>query len=134
MQKAFHVALKITRNREHAEAAAQQGFLSGYAHVHQFQGQSKFSSWLLRFVINEAVTKIRQRKHQGHYLSYDGVPGDGSEVSDALGAGDAFHPEALYSIPERRRVLGKAIDSLRSASRIVVQMLGLEEKQTDEVA
>jgi RNA polymerase sigma-70 factor, ECF subfamily len=134
MQKAYHMALKITRNREDAEDAAQQGFLNGYAHIHQFHEQSKFSSWLLRIVINEALTKIRQRKLQDHYLSYDSIAGEGSDVPQVLRAGDAFHPEVLYSRTERGRLLRKAIDSLKSTSRIVVWMLGLEEKHTNEAA
>jgi RNA polymerase sigma-70 factor (ECF subfamily) len=134
MRKAYHMALKITRNREDAEDAAQQGFLNGYAHIHQFQGQSKFSSWLLRIVINEALTKIRQRKTQDHYLSYEGAAAEGPDLSDVLPAGDAFQPEVLYSRAERRRVLRMAIDGLQSTSKIVVRMLGLEEKKTKEAA
>jgi RNA polymerase sigma-70 factor (ECF subfamily) len=134
MRKAYHMALKITRNREDAEDAAQQGFLNGYAHIHQFNGQAKFSSWLLRIVINEALTKIRQRKAQDHYLSYDGVPEQGLDISKAPFAGDAFHPEVLFATAERGRLLRNAIDGLQRTSAIVVRLLGLEEKQTGEAA
>jgi RNA polymerase sigma-70 factor, ECF subfamily len=134
MRKAYHMALKITRNREDAEDAAQQGFLNGYAHIHQFNGQAKFSSWLLRIVINEALTKIRQRKAQDHYLSYDGVPEHGLDISKAPFAGDAFHPEVLFAKAERGRLLRNAIDGLQRTSAIVVRLLGLEEKQTGEAA
>jgi RNA polymerase sigma-70 factor, ECF subfamily len=134
MRKAYHMALKITRNREDAEDAAQQGFMNGYAHINQFNGQSKFSSWLLRIVINEALTKIRQRKAQDHYLSYEGVPEEGLDISKAPFAGDAFHPEVLFARAERGRLLRNAIDSLQRTSAIVVRLLGLEEKQTSEAA
>lgn len=134
MRKAYHMALNITRNREDAEDAAQQGFLNGYAHIQQYQGQSKFSSWLLRIVINEALTKIRERKYQDHHLSYAGVAGEESDISDTLRADDAFHPEVLYAKAERGRVLRKAIGSLQTTLRVVVWMVGLEEKRTGETA
>jgi RNA polymerase sigma-70 factor (ECF subfamily) len=134
MRKAYHMALNITRNREDAEDAAQQGFLNGYAQIRQYRGQSKFSSWLLRIVINEALTKIRERKHQDHHLSYAGVAGEGSHVSDTLRADDAFHPEVLYARAERGRILRMAIDSLQTTLRVVVWMVGLEEKRTGEAA
>jgi RNA polymerase sigma-70 factor (ECF subfamily) len=134
MRKAYHMALRITHNREDAEDAAQQGFLNAYSHIHQFQSQSKFSSWLLRIVINEALTKIRQRKSQDRYLSYDDITGEGSKACEIPCTGEAFHPDVLYAKAERGRVLRNAIDSLYSTSRIVVRLLGLEERQTDEAA
>ena len=42
VRKAYHVALKITRNREDAEDASQQSLLNAYAHIHQFRSISLF--------------------------------------------------------------------------------------------
>ena len=76
VRKAYHVALKITRNREDAEDASQQSLLNAYAHIHQFRGQSKFSSWLMRIAMNEALIKVRKRRSEDHYLTYENSSGD----------------------------------------------------------
>jgi RNA polymerase sigma-70 factor, ECF subfamily len=134
MRKAYHVALKITGNREDAEDAAQQTLLKAYAHIDQFHGDARFSSWLIRIAINEARMKVRKRRSEDFYLSYDVAPDRGVSPLEMLCAGESSHPEALYSRHETQRVLRDAIDGLRSSSRVVVWLLGLQERQTKEAA
>ena len=135
MRKAYHVALKITGNREDAEDAAQQTLLKAYAHIDQFHGDARFSSWLIRIAINEARMKVRKRRSEDCYLSYDvSTPGGGPSNIETLSAGESSHPEVLYSKCETQRVLREAIDGLRSSSRVVVWLLGLQERQTKEAA
>lgn len=134
MRKAYHVALKITGNREDAEDAAQQTLLKAYAHIDQFHGDARFSSWLIRIAINEARMKVRKRRSEDFYLSYDVAPERGISPLEMLCAGESSHPEALYSRRETQRVLREAIDELRSSSRVVVWLLGLQERQTKEAA
>ena len=50
--KLFHVALRITRNREEAEDVVQKSFLQAFVHLNTFQGDSRFSTWLMRIAIN----------------------------------------------------------------------------------
>ncbi len=134
MRKAYHVALKITGNREDAEDVAQQTLLKAYAHIDQFHGDARFSSWLIRIAINEARMKVRKRRSEDFYLSYDVAPDRGVSPLELLCAGESSHPEALYSRRETQRVLRDAIDGLRSSSRVVVWLLGLQERQTKEAA
>jgi RNA polymerase sigma-70 factor, ECF subfamily len=134
IRKAYHVALKITRNREDAEDASQQSLLNAYAHIHQFRGQSRFSSWLTRIAMNEALIKVRKRRSEDHYLSYENNTGHELNVVETLSAGDASHPEILYSKRENNRALHQAIESLGNTSRVVVRLLGLQEWQAKEAA
>ena len=133
MRKAYHVALKIAGNREDAEDATQQTLLKAYAHIDQFHGDARFSSWLIRIAINEARMKVRKRRSENFHLSYDAGPGSPNPL-EMLCAGESSHPEALYSRSEARRLLREAIDGLRSSSRVVVWLLGLQERQTKEAA
>src|SRR5580704_3089716 len=55
MQRMYRMALRITKNREDAEDAVQQGLLNAFVHRDQFRGQSAFSTWLTRIAINEAL-------------------------------------------------------------------------------
>jgi hypothetical protein len=51
----YHVALRITGNREDAEDASQQSLLKVCTRIHQFQGEAQFSTWLTRIAINEGA-------------------------------------------------------------------------------
>ena len=58
----FRIAQHITQNREDAEDVVQDAFLKAYTNLNQFQGQSKFYTWLVRIAVNEALMKLRRRR------------------------------------------------------------------------
>src|SRR5690349_283093 len=58
----FRIAQHITQNREDAEDVVQDAFLKAYQNLEQFQGQSKFYTWLVRIAVNEALMKLRKRR------------------------------------------------------------------------
>src|SRR5438046_3298669 len=58
----FRIAQHITQNREDAEDVVQDAFLKAYQNLKQFQGNSKFYTWLVRIAVNEALMKLRKRK------------------------------------------------------------------------
>jgi RNA polymerase sigma-70 factor (ECF subfamily) len=58
----FRIAQHITQNREDAEDVVQDAFLKAYGNLNQFQGQSKFYTWLVRIAVNEALMKLRRRR------------------------------------------------------------------------
>ena len=68
MRKIYHVALRITRNREDAEDASQQTLLKAFANIGQFHGASQFSTWLIRIAMNEALMAIRKRRSEDSHL------------------------------------------------------------------
>ena len=60
--KIFRLAQHITQNREDAEDVLQETFLKAYEHLDQFQGNSKFYTWIVRIAVNQALMKLRRRK------------------------------------------------------------------------
>ena len=58
----FHTALRVTRNVQDAEDALQDGLLSAYRSLSNFERRSKFCTWLTRIVINAALMKQRKIK------------------------------------------------------------------------
>jgi RNA polymerase sigma-70 factor, ECF subfamily len=132
--EAYHIALRITRNREDAEDASQQSFLNAYEHIDQFRGQSRFSTWLMRIAMNEALGKVRKRRAEDNHLLYQDGESDEPNAIEMLRASDSLHPEVLYSKAEKGRMLREAIDTLSATSRGVVSLLGLHEHRSKEVA
>ena len=62
MKQVFYVTRRITRNREDAEDATQECFLSAFAHLKDFDGRSQFATWLTRIAINAALMKLRKNR------------------------------------------------------------------------
>jgi RNA polymerase sigma-70 factor (ECF subfamily) len=59
-QRVYCVSLRILKNHADAEDNLQDVFCKVYKNIHRFQGRSRFSSWLVRITINEALMKIRR--------------------------------------------------------------------------
>jgi len=61
-QKFVATAHAILRNREDAEDAVQNAFLSAYLHLGSFEGRSALRTWFTRVVLNAALMIQRKRK------------------------------------------------------------------------
>ena len=59
----LNTAIRITRNREDAEDAVQDSLMRAYLHIEQFQGNSAFSTWLTRIVMNSALMINRKNRN-----------------------------------------------------------------------
>jgi RNA polymerase sigma-70 factor, ECF subfamily len=58
----FRLAQNVTQNREDAEEVTQEAFFRAFTHLEGFKGHSRFSTWLTRIAINEALMKLRRRR------------------------------------------------------------------------
>ncbi len=134
MAKAFKGAFRITRNREDAEDACQQALLKAYSHIDQFNGDARFSTWLIRIAINEALMVVRKRRTEEKRTQYETEFSEGTSLVEMVPAGDRCHPDFLYERNEKNRALRAAIDGLAGASRDVVHLVGLQERKTKEAA
>lgn len=131
-QKMFHVALSRLQNAEDAEDAVQQTFQQAFVHLKSFQGQSRFSTWLTRIAINEALMLLRKRR-PGH-LSIEGHHSL-DEENFALEIRDkAITPEERYGQKELNNVLSGAINELRPILKTVVKLSEIGELSTTETA
>jgi RNA polymerase sigma-70 factor, ECF subfamily len=131
-QRMFHVALSRLQNAEDAEDAVQQAFQQAFVHLKSFQGQSRFSTWLTRIAINEALMLLRKRR-PGH-LSIEGHQ-TVEEESLALEIKDsAVTPEEQYGQKEMRNVLTGAINELRPLLKDVVNLTEIGELSTRKTA
>ena len=61
-RKIFRLTQNITQNREDAEDAMQEAFLKAFQHLGEFQGNSRFYTWLVRIAVNQALMKLRKRR------------------------------------------------------------------------
>jgi RNA polymerase sigma-70 factor, ECF subfamily len=131
-QKMFRVALSRLQNPEDAEDAVQQTFQQVFVHLKSFQGQARFSTWLTRIAINEALMLLRKRR-PGHFSIEGHQTVD--EESFALEIKDtAITPEEQYGQKELRKVLTGAIDELRPILKTVVNLTEIGELSTQKTA
>jgi RNA polymerase sigma factor (sigma-70 family) len=130
--KLFHTTLRITRNREDAEDAIQECFVSALVHLESFDGRSRFSTWLTRIAINAAL--MRLRKHRT-LREVPMEPAEQDESSSHFEVTDTKpNPEEWYAEHERRRILRGAIVTLRPKLRETVEVHHLKYGSLEETA
>ncbi len=132
-RKIYRLAKHITQNDEDAEDVLQEAFLKAYSHLADFQGQSKFYTWIVRIAVNESLMKLRKRKSD-RTVSMDENIETGEETVVREIAVWEENPEQQYSQEELRVILEQAIDSLKPAFRTVFLLRDVEELSTEETA
>src|ERR1700738_3615374 len=133
MKQVFCVTRRIMRNREDAEDAVQDCFLNAFVHLKDFDGRSRFATWLTRIAINAALMKLR--KNRGAREVPIDEPNPSSEpVAQREFRDDAPDPEDTCSLRERKRIVKSAISGLRPRARNVVELIHLQEHSIRETA
>lgn len=132
-RQVFRIAQHITQNREDAQDVVQDAFLKAYEKLDQFQGNSKFYTWLVRIAVNEALMRLRKRR-TGKMVSIDedvqteegSVPRDLAEWRP--------NPEQEYNQAELAEILRKTINGLPPGFRVVFVLRDVEGLSTEETA
>lgn len=132
-RKIFRLALHITQNREDAEDVLQETFLKAYEHLDQFQGQSKFYTWIVRIAVNQALMKLRKRKSDRSVSLDDTIDTGEDTVAREIAAWDE-NPEQQYGREELNRILTSAVDGLTPIYRAVFVLRDVDGLSTEETA
>ena len=126
-------AWKITRNREDAEDAVQDSLIRAFVHIHSFRGDSSFSTWLTRIVINSAIMIRRKNRSANHVFIDD--PCGGAEGPLKFEIPDsAPDPAQIFVARERRNALRNAISNLRPSLRSVIEVGQFQELSMAQAA
>jgi RNA polymerase sigma-70 factor (ECF subfamily) len=129
----FRLAQNITQNREDAEDVLQETFLKAYQHLPEFEGHSKFYTWIVRIAVNEALMKLRKRKWD-KTVWLDEPVNVGEDVVAREIAVWEDNPEQRYSKEELRDILDKAVNGLAAPYRTVFALRDMEGLSTEETA
>lgn len=129
----FRIAQHITHNEEDAQDVVQEAFLKAYQNLEQFQGNSKFYTWLVRIAVNEALMKLRRRRTDRTVsIDEDVETEEGSMPREVADWGP--NPEQLYGQSELSEILKKTVQGLPPGFRTVFVLRDVEGLSTEETA
>jgi RNA polymerase sigma-70 factor (ECF subfamily) len=125
-------AQRITNNREDAEDVAQETFHKAFLHLDAFQERARFSTWLTRIAMNEALMLLRRRRgfHEVLPESHD----DGVKSTSEAFIDQRPSPEESCWRGERTELLTAAINRLRPTIRRTMMLRDIEERSVEETA
>jgi RNA polymerase sigma-70 factor (ECF subfamily) len=65
-QRIYRIALSIVRNPTEAEDVMQEAYVRGFQHIGDFAGEAKFSTWLTKIAVYEALGRVRRVTRVGN--------------------------------------------------------------------
>jgi RNA polymerase sigma-70 factor (ECF subfamily) len=132
-RRVYRMAKQITQNDEDTEDVLQETFLKAYTHLDDFQGNSKFYTWLVRIAVNEALMKLRKRRSDRTVPLDEPVDTGEDEIVREIAVWDE-NPEQQYSREELADILDEAVKSLKPSYRNVFILRDIEELSIQETA
>jgi RNA polymerase sigma-70 factor (ECF subfamily) len=124
-EAAFRAAFLVLRDAGEAEDASQEALMKAYRALGRFREGSAFRPWLLKIVINQALTMAKRRRRRttmAERLAMDEGP-------------SSYSIDEAVMDRERAHLVWSALEALREQERVVVYLryfLALPEKELAE--
>lgn len=128
-QQLFRIVRGYISDKEDAKDVMQTSYLKAFENLNQFRGEAKFSTWLFRIGINEALKKINRNNNIS-----DLVDVTHHENGDQKNRKETSTPETNLIQDDMNQHLEKAIDALPPKYRSVLIMREIEQMNTKETA
>lgn len=127
-ERIYRAARAILKDETEAEDVMQQAYVNAYSHLRQFDARARFSTWLTRIAINEAITRARKRGR------YEALDEETTEIGEAVMASREQDPERQAFASELGKLVEAAVDTLPDGAREVFMLRDVEGLSTAEVA
>ena len=125
-ERLYRAARAILRDDGEAEDAMQEAYVKAYANLKQFDGRARFSTWLTKIAVHEALARVRRR---GRY-----EPMDDTELERLMPSTPTLDPEQLAFGRELGALIESAVDRLGDGYREVFMLRQIEGLSTAEAA
>jgi RNA polymerase sigma-70 factor, ECF subfamily len=127
-ERVYRAVRSIVRDEREVEDVMQQAYVNAFTHLRQFNGSARFSTWLTRIAVNEALARVRR---QGRYDAFDE---ESSNVELFTTLNQSENPERQALAHELRDLLEWAIDRIPGGMREVFVLREVEGLSTLEAA
>lgn len=132
----YNQAFRVMGERDAAEDASQEAFISAFRKLHTYRGGS-FRGWLLRIVTNACYDELRRRKRRP-VVPLEVTTTDGEEIEspkwEAGHAEQADLPEKSLQQAELGQAIQQCLNELSPDFRMVVVLVDIQGLDYAEVS
>jgi RNA polymerase sigma-70 factor, ECF subfamily len=125
-ERLYRAARAVVRDEREVEDIMQQAYVNAYTHLRQFDGRAKFSTWLTRIAIHEAIARARREARYSPLAE--------EQEEGAMSSAPTPDPEHHAFATELGRILETAIDALPDGAREVFMLRQVDGLSTSETA
>ncbi|HEY1308094.1 MAG TPA: RNA polymerase sigma factor [Vicinamibacterales bacterium] len=125
-ERVYRAARAIVRDEREAEDVMQEAYVNAYTHLAQFDGRARFSTWLTKIAVHEALARIRRQRR---YEPLDEMP-----LETLMPPTSLPDPERQAFGQELGALIESAVDNLGNGYREVFMLRQVEGMSTAETA
>jgi RNA polymerase sigma factor (sigma-70 family) len=121
---AYSLAISVVKNSAIAEEVTQDAFVNAYKFLYQFEERAKFSTWLYKIVMNEALKRVK-RKTLDYCKDIEEI--HDAEISHLNESIDTLGDE------DQRYYINRALERLSPNDSLVLRLFYLHENNLREI-
>lgn len=122
---AYTIALRILGNTEDAQDAAQESFIKAYQQIHQFEGKSKFSTWLYTIVYRTAISKLKENRIETISIS--------NSINESYSQDHKTPQLEQLQVEDEQRYIKQAIQRLPKTEALLITLFYINENTVREI-
>ncbi len=130
--KVYARAYGMMRNEDAALDLSQEAWVKGWQRLRQFQGESSFSTWITRIVINLCLDQLRKQKRQ-RTDSLEALSEESGGVERQMPV-VVVNPSAGLEREELRQRIDRALDQLSYEHRTALILHEFQDMEYKEIA
>jgi RNA polymerase sigma-70 factor (ECF subfamily) len=130
--KIFARALSMMRNEQEAIDLSQEAWVKGWQRLKQFQGDSSFTTWMTRIVINLCLDQLRKQKRR-HMESIEAMDEESGGVERQMPV-VTVNPTERLERGELRQRIDRGLEQLSHEHRTVLVLHEFEEMDYKGIA
>ena len=128
--RVFATARRYARRESEVEDIAQEIWLKAFSKLHSFRGEAPFEHWLMRMTVRTCYDFLR-----GHQRNRESSFSELSEPESDWLERFVTQPETATDNADAAKLLiGRVLDKLSPAARLVITLLEIEDRSVKEIA
>jgi RNA polymerase sigma-70 factor (ECF subfamily) len=129
--RVFGTARKYARRESEVEDIVQEVFVKAFTKLSSFRGESPFEHWLMRLTVRTCYDYLRAHQRNREQVLAEITE---EEVQWLEKVTSTVDPEAEQNASAARLIIQKLLEHLSPESRLIIQLLEIEEKSLKEIA
>jgi RNA polymerase sigma-70 factor (ECF subfamily) len=132
-RRLYRIARSVLRNNAEAEDAVQEAYVSAFAHLSSYRGESSLAGWLSRIIMNEALGRLRHRRPTVDIATLEETRSEAEIIQFPLSAQND-DPERTMAQRQILQLVEQATDGLPETYRLVFVTRVIEGMSVEETA
>jgi len=121
--KAFSVAFSVLHNQSIIEDVVQEAFIKAFRKLSSFRGESNFSTWLMRIVVNESIKVLRKNKLKRAFVNQS----DNIDIHELNSSLEAIKQE------EQKKYIELVLSQIPHREALILQLYYLNDYSVKEI-